>query len=411
MAEVNFYLKNPNAKGKTLIYLFFSYDKQRLKYSSGESIRPILWNAKKQRSVGSAAGSMELNGFLDKIGEDTMNIYRQLKTGDEFISLQLLKEKLDERFSVTKKAKLNLFSFIKQFIDSVKTLKQVGTIKAYQTTLNILNDYKDLTKKNLDFNTINLDFYNDFSEYLIKEKKLSTNTIGKHIKILKVFLNEATERGFNTKMDYKSKRFKVVTEDTEAIYLSEQELDLLYNLPLDYSKRLDKARDLFIVGCYTGLRFSDFSQLRPENFNNGVIKIRTQKTDEVVVVPVHQRVSAIMEKYSNELPQAISNQKLNEYLKEIGALAKINDDIQITKNKGGERIKTTFKKFDLISTHTARRSFATNLFLAGFPAISIMRITGHRTEKAFSRYLKISPEQNADLLGKFWNTEMKLQTV
>ena len=105
------------------------------------------------------------------------------------------------------------------------------------------------------------------------------------------------------------------------------------------------------------------------------------------------------------MPDAFSSQKMNEYLKNIGSLAEIKDNLETSITKAGERVKTCYKKYELITTHTARRSFATNLYLDGFPAISIMKITGHKTERAFLKYIKITPEQNAELLRKFWETQ------
>jgi integrase len=157
---------------------------------------------------------------------------------------------------------------------------------------------------------------------------------------------------------------------------------------------------LFIIGCYTGLRFSDLSQLRKENIIKGghMAKISTIKTGEMVMIPLKGIVKTILNKYEGIVPEALSNQKMNEYLKEVGELAKLNESILITSTKGGKRSTETFKKFELITTHTARRSFASNAYLSGVPTISIMKITGHRTEKSFLKYIKISQEDNANKL-------------
>ena len=128
------------------------------------------------------------------------------------------------------------------------------------------------------------------------------------------------------------------------------------------------------------------------------IKIATQKTGETVVVPIKNVVRQIFHKYNGELPSIISNQKMNEYLKAIGEKARISSDIVKTFTKRAKRQSETFKKHNLITTHTARRSFATNAFLNDVPTISIMKITGHKTEKAFMKYIKISPEENANKL-------------
>ena len=129
-----------------------------------------------------------------------------------------------------------------------------------------------------------------------------------------------------------------------------------------------------------------------------MFKFRTQKTDEVVYIPLHYRVQEIIDKYDNSIPRAISNQKTNKYLKEIGKLAGIDTEIAQQERKGNLQYDSKVKKYDLITTHTARRSGATNMFKAGIPAINIMKITGHKTERAFMQYIRITQEENAKML-------------
>ncbi|MBK8584508.1 MAG: site-specific integrase [Bacteroidetes bacterium] len=410
MAKVNFYLKDPASSGDTLIFLFFAFEGSRLKYSTGETIKPSHWNANTMRVKKSVGGSTDINDWLDKIQSSVKEIYRTMNTNGELISSTILRDKLDS-IRHGKKERLTLFAFIETFIDSVTSSKKVSTISVYRTTVKHLLAFEKYSRQKLDFESMNLDFYNDFSDYLIREKGFSTNSIGKYIKTIKVFLNEATDRGINQKLDFKSKRFKVTTEDTESIYLNEAEIQKLNDLSLKDKIKLERVRDLFIVGCYTGLRFSDFTQIKAENIKDGYFNIRTQKTDEFVSIPIHPMVKAIMMKYENEylnsLPPAISNQKMNEHLKKIGEMAELNDDVITSQTKGTLRVETKSKKYELITTHTARRSFATNLYLSGFPAISIMKITGHKTEKAFLRYIKMKPQENAMKLKKFWSDSLQ----
>ena len=192
-------------------------------------------------------------------------------------------------------------------------------------------------------------------------------------------MNEAVGRKLTTNLQFKNKRFR-----------NEKEINRLYALDLANNSRLEKVRDLFIIACDTGLRFSDLIELRNENIiNNGsVIRIRTQKTGEVVIIPLKGKVKEILKKYEGIPPQAISNQKMNEYLKELGEMAELIEDVVISLTKGGTRQTETFKKFELITTHTARRSFATNAYLQNVPTISIMKITGHTTAKSFLKYIK-----------------------
>lgn len=415
MAEVNFYLKKPYSEetkstAPTLIYLYFSFDGYRMKYSSGQSINPKLWNTSKQRAIRSAE-TAGLNDLLDKLQEDVMKVYRLLKASGEEVNVEVLREKLDEAYTGNKKGKVTLFSFIENYLANSATRMTKGTLKVQRNSFRVLKNFKVWSQRRIDFDTIDMEFYDEYVEYLIHEKRYGVNTAGKHIKNLKRFLNEATEKGFNKKMDYKSSRFKGMQEETEAIYLNEAELEIIYRLKLDEFSKLDRVRDLFILGAYTGLRFSDFIQLNPNNISNGKIKIRMQKTGDSVTIPVHEKVAAILEKYDGNIPQAISNQKMNAYLKELGALAGFTDTIEISKMIGGMRVKSVLKKYEMISTHTCRRSFATNLFKAGCPTIIIMKITGHKSEAAFMRYIKITNEQSAELLQEFWGKKQILKAV
>ena len=232
--------------------------------------------------------------------------------------------------------------------------------------------------------------------------KMADNSVGKHISTLKIILNAAKDAGINTNLQYKSSKFATLIEDIEKIYLTENELERIYALDLSGTKSLERVRDVFLIACYTCLRFEDFTHIKPEhvytNDKGTFLKINTSKTGELVVLPMHWIVSAILEKYNFNLPRSISNQKMNDYVKIIGEKAEIKELVSITKFEGGLKVTKTSPKYKLISSHTARRSGATNMYLAGIPAISIMKITGHRTEQAFMRYIQMSQEDNANKL-------------
>jgi integrase len=155
--------------------------------------------------------------------------------------------------------------------------------------------------------------------------------------------------------------------------------------------------------------------VKKDHIKNGNICIKMQKTGDVVVIPLHPVVVRIMKKYKesspNSLPQVVSNQKMNDYLKDIGRLAKLKQPVLINETKGNLKVETMHKKYELISTHTARRSFATNLYLEDFPTLSIRKITGHKTEAAFLRYIKMDGEQSASRLKEHWSKQTKLKKV
>jgi len=328
---------------------------------------------------------------------------RKLKNDGTFINNTVLRTELDHIFKTPKNltAGVNELSadaveflpFVNHYIETTPFSKQ--TIYAYKGTYKNLIQYQNQRNITLTFQMIDMDFYNDFINFL-KVKKYAPNSIGCRIKLLKKFLNEASDRGLPVRDDYKKKGFSKVSEETVAVYLNEAELMQMYRLDLSKSPKHAVVRDLFLIACYTGLRFSDLSKLTHENFNaDNTISVKTVKTGTDVVIPVHPVVRAIMNKYDNKLPKTPDNQLFNERIGEVAESAKINEIVCRELTKGNERIKKSVEKHELVSSHTARRSFATNAYLRDVPALSIMKITGHKTEKSFMGYIKMSQKDNA----------------
>jgi Site-specific recombinase XerD len=412
MANITFVLREPKAKEQTPIILLYRLGSQRLKYSTGLKTLPKYWNETTQRirNVIEVKDKDTINNFLSELEAETARIVTRIVTSKLEVTKELLKQHIDvylERANAD--TAKDLFSFIELFIkQSANRINPASgkkiehrTIQKYNTTLADLKAFATKNKRRVDFDTIDLDFYLDYTAHL-QALNHSTNTIGKYIQTLKVFLNEATNRGLNTKFLYKSNRFKVVSELSDSIYLNEKELKQLYEHDFTENKRLERVRDMFIVGCWTGLRFSDFTTLHKRNVKGNFIEMKTEKTGAKVVIPIHPNVRAILEKYDYKLPNEISNQKMNDYLKDVGKEVELTEQTSKGITKGGVKRHTNYEKYELITTHTARRSFATNLYKTGFPAISIMQITGHKTEKAFLRYIKVTPQEHAEALQLHW---------
>ncbi|MBA7533404.1 Tyrosine recombinase XerC [subsurface metagenome] len=224
---------------------------------------------------------------------------------------------------------------------------------------------------------------------------------------MKRILNEASLPEVNINKFVFYKRFKVFQEDTDAIYLNEEELQAMYKLDLSNEPCLDHVRDLFLVGAWTGLRFSDLSNIQAKNIQGDYIHIQTRKTGQKVVIPIHWMVKAIMAKYKdrfeNNLPSGINNWKMNSCLKEIARKLdelKVKESIKYT--KAGKTIQMKKEKAEMVTAHTARRSFATNMYKRGVPVIAIMGVTGHRTETSFLRYIKVTPDEHAKIMMSYF---------
>lgn len=395
---------------------------KKLVFSTQERIHPNYFETDKekklwQRVKTSFPGYTEFNARLDFMESTAGTAYRQFLNDNHRVPEPVeLKQILDVRLrNISAPQRQTLMQFISAFISEAengkinretgKTLAK-ATVQIYKRTLERLREFESYYGKKVDFDTINLEFYDKWMEYLSVELQLSNNTVGKHTKMIKAFLNEAAERGLTSNLAFRSKRFRVITESTYKIYLNEAELIEMFNLNLKDEARLSRARDLFIVGCWTGLRFKDLVNIAPENVVGDKISIKTQKTGEVVVLPVHWMVKSIMEKYReypNSLPPAISNVKLNKYIKEVAEKVPcLADKVLVSITRGGTVITESKAKWQCVTVHTARRSFATNLYLDGVNSLTIMKLTAHKSEKVFLSYLKASAEENANLVQEHW---------
>jgi integrase len=445
MAKVNFNLKDPNAKKDTPILMIIRWCKKRLVIYTRESIHPKHWQSDKnkrnyQRAKNSLEGHAEFNRRLANMQNTAMNAYWEFKNNHEHQEPtkeelgKLVKQKLeldkpeDKNYNLLEFFELRKEEERKRIQSLGKKVDNKTQTYSYQQTQKKLEDYAEYKNKRMDFDSIDLDFYYDFVEYLEKVEKFSINNIGKHIKNLKAILNEATERGINTNMTYKSRKFKVLREEVPNIYLNEKELKDLFELDFNskkvkekgLKKKHERARHLFLVGCYTGLRFSDLTNIKTKNFTTmedqgekfDALVITMQKTGKRIPIPVHPIVKEIREKYKdvteNSFPPKISNQKLNEYLKDICKVVEsLKKEEEVILTREGQKVSKMVPKHDLITTHTARRSFATNMYHRGLGTVTIMNITGHTTESAFLKYIKATPADHAGTIYRNWQQERK----
>ena len=405
--SVKFYLRSKSSEISSLDVIV-RYKGDRFKFPSNISVDPKMWSQEKQRAKEyKYYDGIYINSALAKlesIYKDALNYFVSQMinpTKKEF------EEKLKELiYGLNKEVNDNrgLFvPFVQSTIEKLKGDRNPESIKSYNVLLGKLKDFEKEYKTNLSFKDIDLDFYRSFQKWFYK-KDYSANYFSKMIKIIKTFMTEANETGVTSFQGHKLKGFSKIEVESENIYLTVEELLRIHNLnvnllPVDKRETYLIVKNKFLIGAFTGLRISDFNRLDEINISDNKIRIKTLKTLQNVVIPIHPVVKDILDN-GFDLKSKVSAKAINDMIKDICCLAKINESVLINENIGGKNKQKTYKKWQLVSSHTARRSGATNMFKAGIPSISIMKITGHTTEKSFMKYIKISAEENADLLSR-----------
>jgi integrase len=415
MAKANLNLRDPRSRDASPINIVIRWNGQRLVYPSGERILPRYWSAKSQTAKSGLNGYATFNSTLRDKVDRILNAHRQFLLDNEQRQPTpgQLKERIDAILNPdTGDAPRSLFAFIDGQIELAKVRMDNGelsggaTLSKYRTTRDHLRSFSKAKKYRLDFDTVDVAFYQRFMAYMVKDLGLAKNTVGKYIRTVKTWLNAAQDEDPDLLPKYRSRRFKAPSEPTRKIYLTARELNDLFHLDLSGNARLERVRDLFIVGAWTGLRFSDWSSVTAQDIAENRIRIATtQKTKEAVTIPVHNCVRAILAKYGNALPPIVSNQKTNDYLKEVAAMVPSLRAVMHGKPKAEQ-----------VATHTARRSFASNAFRGdGYtgpvPVSTIMAITGHRTEKAFRTYICLDADEHANEFAKYMTQDAPLAIV
>jgi integrase len=419
MPKFKFNLRNAKSAEPTPVNFIVRWGNRRLVYSTGETIEPSYWcgtpgqrNFQRAKETRAFPEHPEFNERLDSLLTTAKATFRQFTIDNKREPEPAeLRDALDLAIGRSNNEQhSDLLAYIGDFVARTKENVNPHSGKRMHPTthgrnrivLRYLQAYVHSTRKGsrIPFSAVDAAFLDGFSVYLTKTLGLAVNTVGKYLRAFRMFMNTAVEDGMEVNKGFRSRRFIIPEERTEQIYLTENELNDLFHLDLSANRRLDRSRDLFLIGAWTGLRFGDLTSLSAAHIEGNRIRIRANKTERSVVIPLHPVVSALLAKYGGEMPAPLSNQKLNAYIKEIGGLV---PSLQVSFvsgiTRGGVRKEVVSPKWQLISTHTARRSFASNLYRRGIQAQTIMAITGHRTESAFLRYVRLDGEQHADMIA------------
>lgn len=428
--NIHFSLRKQGESDPVIILQVFDsrFKNRKFMYSTGQYIKPADWSRdvpkKGVKKKGQKKTSQVLTGkpkskasllpLIEHLRqlENAVIDWSQTKIGSRTLNKSDLKQYLDNLGRDEQKEKQDqlqkesmFFETWKSIIESTKhprTGKPItdGTIRQKLQTRALVTKY--CLDQNFKPTLLNIDlkFYHAFDEFM-RNMPLDANTRGRHFKEIKAFLREAVERDYEVNRSFQKKAFKVIREDVDDTYLTITEIKKLKALQL--SPRLAVIRDIIVTNCFTGLRHSDWHQvgkiylLRGED-GKELLRVKQKKTGHYVHIPLHAEVREYLEKYKDASPKIISNQKMNDAIKEICQFAlKDENDNPTMIVLNGEPVE----KWKACSSHTIRRSFATNCYLSKtLDVYLIMNITGHKTESSFLRYLKLDGQDKARLAAE-----------
>lgn len=397
MARVKFYLKDKNAKEETLINLFFSYSGNRLKWFTGQSIHPKKWSLADKRPK----RLPELEALLDEQSKQVKEIHAEFLKNGIVPTPGQLRDKLNAIYRNVPVEEKSLLSYLESFVEENPKNFAQNTLKQYKTLYRHLREFAQATRYNLNFDTVNGNFDESFFNYLTnKENPLSPSSVNKVYGIFKAFLTYATRKGYNSNMLYQT--FQHKRKKTLQIALTKNELQRLESLEL--SGTLELYKDLFVFSCETAMEFSAVAKLKPidikekvfEGLNAGA-KIKyaeyyRSKTSGKVTPPLSEKALSLIEKYSDPerdtcFPK-LNNQVYNRSLKEIGKQAGITESIEVISYTGANKEVIVRPKYELITSHTGRRTFVTLFIESGGTNEACRVYTGHSSNKQLDDYRK-----------------------
>jgi integrase len=408
LANIKFYLKSqkPDKNGEISIIAQISFEYKKYRRTI-EKTKKRYWNPKKQRVIPPRLNEpdnryLSINSLLDKYESSTKEFFNDCLRDRIEVDEELINEFLDKG-KITKQVKLSFFEAFEEFLRYKGIDSAERSIKGYRTTRNFMKDFeKDMGYK-IKFSSINMKFFDEFKLYSFGYRNISDNYFAKNIAVLKTFLNWAIERNYTD--SYAHMKFSAAEREKEVIYLNINELLHLFNYDFE-NDRLNRARDIYCFGCFTGLRISDIQQLTRDHIVDGQIVKKIQKTKKFETIPINKYAAQILDKYKGSykaLPR-LSTQKANKYIKECCKQADIDAPTAIIEYRGGKINEITKPKYKFITMHTARKTFITNSLILGMNVKTIKDITGHKKDNTFNKYLKIAEDYKKAEMDRAWNS-------
>ena len=393
------------------------FSSNRVDFSTGYRIDLSKWDYEKQKVKNGCTNKLkqsasDINGELQKYYFQIQDIFKSFEIQNINPTTEILKREFNalnrtsNKILDSKNTAIDFWQTFEKFIKECgrqndwteSTFEKFDSVKNHLTSFN-----PKLTFSYFDDNGLN-----EYVIFLRDIRKMRNSTIEKQLGFLKWFLRWANQRGFNEYKQFESFKPKLKKVPKKVIFLTTEELKQLREFQIPESKQyLDRVRDVFLFCCYSSLRYSDVYNLKRSNIKKEHIEITTVKTGDSLNIDLNNYTRAIIEKYkevhfqNDKALPVISNQKMNDYIKELGELAGINEQIQETYYKGNERIDTVTPKYALLGTHAGRRTFICFALSLNIPVQIIMKWTGHSDYKAMKPYIDVADNIKANAMNKF----------
>ena len=386
----------------------------RIEFTTGYRIDAAKWDADKQRVKNGCTNKLkqsasDINTDLLRYYTIMQEVFKEYEVKDIMPTPQEVKNAFNNKVNPTEEPQEIQKGFWDIFDEFVSECGKQNnwTDSTYEKFAAVKNHIKEFRAEPT-FVYFDEEGLNNYVEFLRKAKDMRNSTIGKQLGFLKWFIRWAFKKGYHQNIAFETFKPKLKNTPKKVIFLTWDELNKLkaYNIPQN-KQYLERVRDVFLFCCFTGLRYSDVYNLRTSDVKADHIEITTVKTADSLVIELNNHSKAILEKYKdvhfegNKVLPVISNQKMNDYLKELGELAEINEPIRETYYKGNQRIDEVTPKYALLGTHAGRRTFICNALALGIPAQVVMKWTGHSDYKAMKPYIDIADDIKANAMSRF----------
>lgn len=404
-------LKEPKSEKETLIYFrsYFLNENKSFIYSTGEKIIPSEWDFDNRQPndlngrTKRAENHRSIKKQLDRYSSFFTEIVNRYKNINEDLTLDILRQRFNEEFKKIQ-SKDDFFRIYDEFIEEKENdfsgnAISNSTLKRYKCNKTLLEDFEKKAKHKLSLGKFDEKTFNKFLKFCVENREHSANTVHRNIGLLKTFLLWA----FNKKYSFNNSfvNFKKPPKfRTDEIALNIEQVEEIYAHDFSKNKKFERVRDLFVFGCVTGMRFGNYSTISKNDVQGDFIRVIDLKSkSKNLSIPLNNISKSILEKYEYQLPN-ISNQKMNEYIKEVFKELKFTDEIKKTMKYGDQLVEINSEFYKRISSHTARRSFITIMKNKRVPDKVIMSYTGHTSLEVFNAYYRPSEDDKVNYMNE-----------